>query len=62
MYSHVSVEVARLREAEVAELALVRLLTGVNAKVLCQRTRVGKSFFAHATSAKEGEERENEGI
>jgi hypothetical protein len=31
MYSHVSVEVARLRESKVAEFALVRLLAGVDA-------------------------------
>ena len=56
VYSHVSVEVARLGEAEVAEFALVRLLAGVNAEVLCQRTRVGKSFFAHSTSERRRED------
>ena len=50
VYPHMPVEIARLREAEVAELALVRLLARVDAEVLGQRARVGEGLFAHAAS------------
>jgi len=50
--AHVAVEVARLREAQLAQLALVGLLARVHAHVLRQRGRVRERFAAVLAAAK----------
>lgn len=48
--AHVTIEVARLTEAQAAQLALVRLLAGVDANVLRERRTVREGLLAHATA------------
>ncbi len=53
--AHVAVEVARLREAQLAQLALVGLLARVHAHVLRQRGRVRERFAAVLAAAERSE-------
>ena len=48
MDPHVPVEIARLREAEQAEFALVGLLAAVDPHVFGQRRRIREGLLAHA--------------
>ena len=50
MYAHVPVKVPRLRKAQHANAALVRLLTAVYSHVLGQGRRIAERLLAHATS------------
>ena len=49
---HVAMEVARLRETKVADLAPVRLLSTVDSLVLCEGGGVGEGLPAVVTSVR----------
>lgn len=48
MDPHVPVEIARLREAEETEFALIGLLAAMDAHVFGQRRRIREGLLAHA--------------